>query len=549
MNRLKRGFTLVELIVVIAVIGILAAVTVIGLSRYQADTRDTRRASSVAVIAEALEKYYDENGEYPSCTDVMAAADTLTTTTLIGINKSAIVAPQAASGQTNTIECTPLTLTNGDWFEYEGDGSAACSGSGSCLEYTLKYKSETTGEIKELASRRNTSIATSGAPTLSQNSVGFDNVSLGWTTVANASSYLVERSATSNFAAIQQSYQVLNGATSLSATGLNSNTTYYFRVRPNATNSSGTWSNVLTATTLNLATPTGFTAVANSNSQITTDWNDTVNATSYDISYSTASNMAGATTYNVTSSTRVFTGLSTGVTYYFQVLAKNASFSSSPTSIINATTFVPAPTCLTATTNSSTQITASWSACPVAVATSYTIQRSTVSDFSSGVTTVTGITATSYVATGLQQGTLFYWRVYALVNATSSTASPTANATTTVNAPTSVSVSANDTGSVRAYAAGDWIQWNDSPASGNWYYAWGTGSGSCPSGTTRQFRFGANYTSPTTFLGWTGWETTSTKYRVSPNSGYGVRFHVEARCVGSAGNVSSTVGATSGYVY
>ena len=66
----RRGFTLVELIVVIVVIAILATLATLGFNRYLEDGRDNRRTANATTIAEALEKYYDKNGEYPSCANV-----------------------------------------------------------------------------------------------------------------------------------------------------------------------------------------------------------------------------------------------------------------------------------------------------------------------------------------------------------------------------------------------------------------------------------------------------------------------------------------------
>lgn len=539
MKRFSSGFTLVELIVVIATIGILATITVIGLTRYQADTRDARRTSSVGVISEALEKYYDQNGEYPSCNAVTAAASVVTANTLKGVSPSAIQAPQAPSDQTNSIECgATLTIDGTDFFEYTGDGSTACNGSVACLSYTLKYKDEATGTIKSLTSRRNTSIATSGAATLSVADTDFDSVTLQWSEVQNATTYLVQRSTSASFSSPTEVAST-PGQLSQIMDGLNIATTYFFRVRPNANSTEGTWSNTISATTKSIAKPV-CSSTANSNSQITTTWNSVANATSYNFRYSTSPSMTSPTTTNNLSTTsRVVTGLSTGVTYYFQVMAVNSSYDSGWSVTCSATTFVPAPSSIAATTNSSTQITVTWSS--VSVAETYKLQYSSTSNFSSNVTTIDGLTSTTRVLTGLQQGLTHYFRVYALVGTAESTASPTASATTTVNTPGAPGIGAYSYGQVRPYAAGWWIAWLDSPAGGNWYYAYGQiTSASCPSGTYGQYAFGTQYSSPTTSYG-TGWDTNGTWYMVRPSSPYKIKFWASMRCVGP-----SAVSASSG---
>jgi prepilin-type N-terminal cleavage/methylation domain-containing protein len=540
MTRLRRGFTLVELIVVIATIGILATITVIGLTRYQADTRDARRASSVNIISESLEKYYDENGEYPSCSAVSAAPAVVTEETLQGVSADALQAPQAPSSETNSIECDGaiLTLDGTDFFEYEGDGSPSCNASSSCLRYTLKYKDESSGEIVSLESRRNASIATSGAATITVSDTDFDNITVSWTAVPNASSYVVQRSSSAAFTSPTEQ-TVTGGSLSEVMTGLATATSYYFRVRPDSAAVQGVWSNTVSATTLNIPKPV-CTATANSNSQITTTWNSVSTATSYNFQYSLSPSMTSPNTTNGLSAatlSQVRTGLSTGVTYYFQVMAVNASFNSGWSLVCQATTFVPVPTGLAAVTDSSTQITASWNT--VSVATSYTLQYSESNTFTSP-TSITGITGLSQAATGLTQGKAYYFRVYALVGATSSAASSTATATTTVNTPSSPGIGAYSPGSVRAYSAGGWIAWINSPASGNWYYSYGQiTSASCPAGTSAQYNFGTQYNDPTTSYG-TGWTGTGTWYMVRPNPGFKIKFWASMRCAGSHANSSSS---------
>jgi len=60
-----KGFTLLELLVVISIIGTLAniAVAVLGTAREKA--RDARRLADIRQIATALEFFYDDNGYYP----------------------------------------------------------------------------------------------------------------------------------------------------------------------------------------------------------------------------------------------------------------------------------------------------------------------------------------------------------------------------------------------------------------------------------------------------------------------------------------------------
>lgn len=61
-----RGFTIVELLIVIVVIAILAALTYVGYSGFNAKARDSRRVDDVQAITKALELYYVDNGKYPT---------------------------------------------------------------------------------------------------------------------------------------------------------------------------------------------------------------------------------------------------------------------------------------------------------------------------------------------------------------------------------------------------------------------------------------------------------------------------------------------------
>jgi len=139
MRKNTSGFTIVELLVVITVIGILTTISLISFTRYQADTRDTQRSSKATILAEALEKYYDKNGEYPGCLAISDInASTVTTTVLPGVELNTLLTPKSASTDTNSIKCQDLAVGGSDIFAYVGDGSTACNTGQACLTFTLK---------------------------------------------------------------------------------------------------------------------------------------------------------------------------------------------------------------------------------------------------------------------------------------------------------------------------------------------------------------------------------------------------------------------------
>jgi len=64
--KFSKGFTLVELLVVMAIIGILAVVSLANFRTSQMKGRDVQRKSDLRQIANALEAYMGDHGGYPS---------------------------------------------------------------------------------------------------------------------------------------------------------------------------------------------------------------------------------------------------------------------------------------------------------------------------------------------------------------------------------------------------------------------------------------------------------------------------------------------------
>lgn len=64
-NQKSRGFTLVEFLLVIAIIVLLSSVALASLRSARSKARDTKRIADVRQLMTALELFYDKNGAYP----------------------------------------------------------------------------------------------------------------------------------------------------------------------------------------------------------------------------------------------------------------------------------------------------------------------------------------------------------------------------------------------------------------------------------------------------------------------------------------------------
>ena len=70
----QKGFTIVELLIVIVIIGILAAITIVAYNGIQQRSRDAQVISGVEVYRKALKSYEIVNSAYPTATGCLGAS-------------------------------------------------------------------------------------------------------------------------------------------------------------------------------------------------------------------------------------------------------------------------------------------------------------------------------------------------------------------------------------------------------------------------------------------------------------------------------------------
>lgn len=71
--RLRRGFTIVELVIVMVIMAILLTLSVISISSSQANSRDNQRNTSAAIIARGLENRYKQGNKTVTTPSTVAA--------------------------------------------------------------------------------------------------------------------------------------------------------------------------------------------------------------------------------------------------------------------------------------------------------------------------------------------------------------------------------------------------------------------------------------------------------------------------------------------
>ncbi|MFA5172749.1 MAG: prepilin-type N-terminal cleavage/methylation domain-containing protein, partial [Sulfuriferula sp.] len=64
-NRKESGFTIVELLIVIVVIGILAAITIVAYSGITSRAKNEKARTNATAARDVAEAYNADNGRYP----------------------------------------------------------------------------------------------------------------------------------------------------------------------------------------------------------------------------------------------------------------------------------------------------------------------------------------------------------------------------------------------------------------------------------------------------------------------------------------------------
>ena len=131
-KQAKRGFTIVELLVVIVVIGILAAITIVSYSGITARANTTKALSNAQAVQTVAEIMNADNGYFPV---TAASFGTGSTTTKLPAGVTVVKTALAAASTTNIF--------------YEYCGVALNPAAGSALGGRITYWDYSEGDVSE----------------------------------------------------------------------------------------------------------------------------------------------------------------------------------------------------------------------------------------------------------------------------------------------------------------------------------------------------------------------------------------------------------------
>lgn len=112
MRRSNRGFTLIEIMIVIAIIGIVITIGYPSLTEYMKKGRRAEIAGLLSEQAQILERYYSKNNRYTDATGLSSGND-FYTINLVPTDQSFILTAVRRSGSSMaTDKCGDFTINN-----------------------------------------------------------------------------------------------------------------------------------------------------------------------------------------------------------------------------------------------------------------------------------------------------------------------------------------------------------------------------------------------------------------------------------------------------
>lgn len=131
----EGGFTLIEILIAVAIIAVLTAVTLSSAAALQKNSRDARRTADLSSLQVSLQQYYADQNYYPLA-GLSAGA--------LNLQGGSFASPNGSIVYLNKIPTDPLGLTSPYvYVPLDSEGTIGCDNSVvTCVKYCLYAKLE-----------------------------------------------------------------------------------------------------------------------------------------------------------------------------------------------------------------------------------------------------------------------------------------------------------------------------------------------------------------------------------------------------------------------
>ncbi len=224
-KRAKSGFTVIELIVVIVVIGILAGISIVSYGAWRHSATAAKVKSDLTNVISAMENARTYNNVYPSTLP------------------SSVV---ASSG-------VVLTESTTDGSYYCVDGTSTDD---STITYYVASETKAQGALTGTCATRPGYQLPSAPSGLAMSSSGYDYLTLGWTAVTGATNYTVQCSTDNAY--VNNVGQAQSATTSATVSSLQPGSVYYCRAQATSGTGVSGWSTTIQTSTASAWTNLSF---------------------------------------------------------------------------------------------------------------------------------------------------------------------------------------------------------------------------------------------------------------------------------------------------
>ncbi len=217
-TRNRSGFTIVELIVVITIIGILAGISIVSYGSWRHSATAAKVKSDLNSVIAAMDSYRTYNNVYST-----------TVPTSVTPSSGVVLVGGSSDGSTYCVDGT--------------------STDDSTVTYYVASESKAQGPLSGTCATRPTITAPAVPANLAVTSYTATSVSLSWTRSSNAATYTIQCASDAGFINGVQSASITDPTAVGTVSGLSGLSSYYCRINATNANSTSAWSpNISTST-------------------------------------------------------------------------------------------------------------------------------------------------------------------------------------------------------------------------------------------------------------------------------------------------------------